>query len=96
MLREKQDWMWLSFLVLNWLKHQGNASKLIDDFAQAIAGDLKPADHPSEKLEVTITRELKAALNQLQQLQGIRKRQDYHVIRDKVLTSLKLGKQARI
>jgi len=42
--------------------------------------------------------ELKAALNQLQnQLQKeSEKRQDYHVIRDKVLTSLKLGKQARI
>jgi len=54
----------------------------------------------SEKLE-ELTRdneELKAALNQLQsQLQKeSEKRQDYHVIRDKVLTSLKLGKQARI
>lgn len=83
----------------NWLKHQGNASKLIDDLvAQAIAGDLKPAHHPSEKLE-ELTREneeLKAALNQLQsQLQKeSEKRQDYQVIRDKVLTSLKLGKQA--
>lgn len=82
-----------------WLKQQGNASKLIDDLvAQAIAGDFKPTDHPSEKLE-ELTREneeLKAALNQLQsQLQEeSEKSQDYQVIRDKVLTSLKLGKQA--
>ena len=83
----------------NWLKQQGNASKLIDDLvAQAIAGDFKPTDHPSEELE-ELTREneeLKAALNQLQsQLQEeSEKSQDYQVIRDKVLTSLKLGKQA--
>jgi arsenate reductase-like glutaredoxin family protein len=83
----------------NWLKQQGNASQLIDELvAKAIAGNLKSAHQPSQKLE-ELTREneeLKATLNQLQsQLQKeSEQRLDYQVIRDKVLNSLKLGKQA--
>ena len=82
----------------DWLKQCGNASNLIDELvAQAIAGDLKPADHPSEKLE-ELTREneeLKAALSQLQsQIQKEPERPDYQVIRNKVLNRLKLGAQA--
>lgn len=83
----------------NWLKGQGNASHTIDKLvAAAIAGNLKAVDHPSQKL-AELTREnseLKAELSQLQsQLQKeSQKRQDYQGIRDKVLSSLKLGKQA--
>jgi predicted GNAT family acetyltransferase len=79
----------------NWLKGRGNASQMIDQLVEAaIAGDLKTADHPSEKLE-ELTREneeLKAALSQLQQ--ESEQHQDYQVMRDKVLNSLKLGRQA--
>jgi type IV secretory pathway VirB10-like protein len=78
-----------------WLKQRGNASQLIDELvAQAIAGDLKSSDHPSQKLE-ELTREneeLKSALSHLEK--ESEKRQDYQIIRDKVLTGLKLGKQA--
>ena len=82
----------------DWLKQCGNASKLIDELvAQASAGDHKPANHAAEKLE-ELTREneeLKAALSQLQtQIQEESEHQDYEVIRNKVLNSLKLGKQA--
>lgn len=81
-----------------WLKKYGNASKLIDELvAQASAGDSKPADHSAEQLE-ELTREneeLKAALSQLQsQRQKESESLDYQVIRNKVLNSLKLGKQA--
>lgn len=83
----------------NWLKGWGNASHTIDELVEAaIAGNLKPTDNPSEKLAELMreNEELKAQLTQLQsQLpkepeQG----QDYQAIRDKVLSSLKLGKQA--
>ena len=83
----------------NWLKGQGNASQAIDELvAGAIAGNLKPDDGSSEKL-AELTREnseLKAELTELQsQLQKeSQQRQDYQVIRDKVLSGLKLGKQA--
>jgi hypothetical protein len=79
----------------NWLKEQGNASQLIDELvAQAIAGNLKPADRPSQKLEELTceNEELKAALSQLQKQSE--KRRDYQDIRYKVLAGLKLGKQA--
>lgn len=83
----------------DWLKGRGNASKLIDELvAAAIAGNLKPADHPSQKLE-ELTRENEKLKDQLSQLQSqlqteSEKHQDYQVLRDKVLSSLKLGKQA--
>ena len=78
-----------------WLKQQGNASKLIDELvAAAIAGNLKPADNPSQKLAELIRKneELKAQLSQLPK--ESEERRDYQVIRDKVLAGLKLGKQA--
>lgn len=79
----------------NWLKGQGNASQAIDELvAAAMTTNLEVTDQPSEKL-AELTREneeLKAELSQLQQ--ESQKRQDYEVIRDKVLNSLKLGKQA--
>lgn len=83
----------------NWLKERGNASHTIDELVEAaIAGNLKPADNPSQKLAEVIrsNSELKAELSQLQsQLQKeSEKRRDYQAIRDKVLTGLKLGKQA--
>jgi regulator of replication initiation timing len=83
----------------NWLKGRGNASHAIDELVDtAIAGNLKPADNPSQKLAELIREnsELKAELSQLQsQLQKEpEQRQDYEAIRDKVLTSLKLGKLA--
>ncbi len=82
-----------------WLKGQGNASHAIDELvAAAIAENPNVVDHPSEKL-AELTREneeLKAELSQvLSQLQTeSQKCRDYQVIRDQVLTSLKLGKQA--
>ena len=83
----------------NWLKEQGNASHKIDELVEAaIGGNLTPADNHSEKLAELIreNEELKATLSQLQtQLQNdSEKGGDYQVIRDKVLSSLKLGKQA--
>ncbi len=83
----------------NWLKGWGNASHTIDELVEAaIAGNLKPTDNPSEKL-AELSREneeLKAQLTQLQsQLpKEPEQSQDYQAIRDKVLSSLKLGKQA--
>lgn len=79
----------------NWLKERGNASHTIDELVEAaIAGNLKPEDNHSQKLAELIreNEELKAQLSQLQK--ESEKRRDYQVIRDKVLTSLKLGKQA--
>lgn len=86
----------------NWLKGRGNASLMIDELVEAaIVGNLEPADHPLEKLEELIREnsELKAAVSQLQsqvhsQPEKESARQDYQAIRDQVLTSLKLGKQA--
>ncbi len=83
----------------NWLKGWGNASHTIDELVEAaIAGNLKPTDNPSEKLAELMreNEELKAQLTQLQsQLpKEPEQSQDYQAIRDKVLSSLKLGKQA--
>lgn len=83
----------------NWLKGRGNASLMIDELVEAaIVGNLEPADHPLQKLEELIREnsELKAALSQAhtQPKKESSERQDYQAIRDKVLTSLKLGKQA--
>ena len=83
----------------NWLKERGNASHTIDELVEAaIAGNLKPTDNPSEKL-AELSREneeLKAQLTQLQSQLPKEPEQslDYQAIRDKVLSSLKLGKQA--
>lgn len=83
----------------NWLKGWGNASHTIDELVEAaIAGNLKPTDNPSEKL-AELNREneeLKAQLTQLQSQLPKEPEQslDYQAIRDKVLSSLKLGKQA--
>lgn len=83
----------------NWLKGWGNASHTIDELVEAaIAGNLKPTDNPSEKL-AELSREneeLKAQLTQLQSQLPKEPEQslDYQAIRDKVLSSLKLGKQA--
>ncbi len=83
----------------NWLKEKGSASHAIEQLVEAaIAGNLELKEHPSQKLE-ELTREneeLKAALSQLQnQLeQKSSERRDYQVIRDRVLTGLKLGRQA--
>lgn len=83
----------------NWLKGRGNASQMIDELvAAAIDGKIKTADHLSQQLE-ELNREnseLKTQLNQLQsQLQKeSEQRPDYQVMRDQVLSSLKLGKQA--
>lgn len=82
----------------SWLKEQGNASQLIDELvAEAIAGNPKPVDSHAQKL-AELTREneaLKSALDQLQsQMQNESERLDYQGIRDKVLFSLKMGKQA--
>jgi hypothetical protein len=81
------------------LKGWGNASHTIDELVEAaIAGNLKPTDNPSEKLAELMreNEELKAQLTQLQsQLpKEPEQSQDYQAIRDKVLSSLKLGKQA--
>lgn len=39
----------------NWLKERGNASHTIDELVEAaIAGNLKPADNPSQKLAEVI------------------------------------------
>jgi len=83
----------------NWLKGQGNASHKIDELVEAaMAGNLEPADHSSEKLEELTheNEELKAALSQLQNQvqQELEQRRDYQVIRDQVLKDLKLGRQA--
>lgn len=83
----------------NWLKGRGNASHTIDELVEtAIAGNLKPADNLSQKVAELIreNEKLKAEQSQLQsQLQKeSEKRRDYQSIRDKVLHSLKLGKQA--
>ena len=83
----------------NWLKGWGNASHTIDELVEAaIAGNLKPTDNPSEKLAELMreNEELKAQLTQLQsQLpKEPEQSQDYQAIRDKVLSSLKMGKQA--
>ncbi len=79
----------------NWLKGGGNASHTIDELVEAaIDGNPKPADHPLQKIE-ELTREneeLKAALSQLQK--EPEQRQDYQVIREQVLRSLKSGRQA--
>lgn len=79
----------------NWLKGQGNASQAIDELvAAAMTTNLEVTDHPSEKL-AELTRENEELKTELSQLQKeSQKRQDYEVIRDKVLNSLKLGKQA--
>ena len=79
----------------DWLKGQGNASKLIDELvAAAIAENLKPADNPSQKLAELVreNEELKTQLSQLRH--ESEERQDYQLIRDNVLAGLKLGKQA--
>lgn len=79
----------------NWLKGRGNASQTIDELVEAaIVGNFEAADHPSQKRSELIREnsELKAELTQLQK--ESEKRWNYQVIRDKVLTSLKLGKQA--
>lgn len=83
----------------NWLKERGNASHAIDELVEAaIDVNLKPTDHPSQKLAELIREnsELKAELSQLQgQLRHESEdHRDYQVIRDKALHSLKLGKQA--
>ncbi len=83
----------------NWLKGWGNASHTIDELVEAaIAGNLKPTDNPSEKLAELMreNEELKAQLTQLQSQLPKEAEQslDYQAIRDKVLSSLKLGKQA--
>jgi regulator of replication initiation timing len=83
----------------NWLKGRGNASQTIDEMVEAaIAGNLKPADNLSQKVAELIreNEKLKAEQSQLQsQLQKeSEKSRDYQSIRDKVLHSLKLGKQA--
>jgi len=78
----------------NWLKERGNASQMIDELvASAIDGNLNPAEHLSQQIEELQSEnlELKAQISQLQQEA---QRQDYQVMRDKVLASLKLGKQA--
>ena len=72
---------------------------MIDELvAAAIDGKIKPSDPHSPQLE-ELNREnseLKTQLSQLQsQLQKeSEQRPDYQVMRDKVLNSLKLGKQA--
>ena len=79
----------------NWLKGRGNASSTIDELVEAvIAGNLESANHPSEKI-AELTREnseLKAKLSQVQE--ESEKHPDYQAIRDQVMNSLKLGKQA--
>lgn len=79
----------------NWLKERGNASQMIDELvAAAIDGNLSPSEHLSQQLEeVNLENsELKAQLNQLQK--ELESPKDYQVIREKVLASLKLGRQA--
>jgi len=80
------------------LKHQGNASKLIDDLvAQAsLETSSRPSLGETRRADSAITRVEGGAKSASQLQKESEKRQDYHVIRDKVLTSLKLGKQARI
>ncbi len=83
----------------SWLKGRGNASQMIDQLVEAaIVGNLKPADQPLQKLEELMREnsELKATLSQMQSQPQTESsdRQDYQVIRDQVLTKLKLGKQA--
>ena len=83
----------------NWLKGRGNASHTIDELVEAaIARNLKPADNLSHKVAELIceNEKLKVEQSHLQsQLQKeSEKRRDYQSIRDKVLHSLKLGKQA--
>lgn len=79
----------------NWLKQGGNASQRIDELvAAAIDGNLSPSEHLSQQLEeVNLENsELKAQLSQLQK--ELESPKDYQVIREKVLASLKLGRQA--
>lgn len=79
----------------NWLKERGNASQMIDELvAAAIDGNLSPSEHLSQQLEeVNLENsELKAQLSQLQK--ELESPKDYQVIREKVLASLKLGRQA--
>jgi len=78
----------------NWLKGRGNASNTIDELVEAaIAGNLESADHASKIAELTRDNsELKVKLSQVQE--ESEKHLDYQVIRDQVLNSLKLGKQA--
>ncbi len=82
-----------------WLKERGNASQMIDQLVEAaMVGNLKPTDHPLQKLEELIREnsELKATLSELQSQKEkeLSEPRDHKVIRDQVLTSLKLGKQA--
>ena len=83
----------------NWLKGRGNASQMIDELvAAAIDGKIKPSDHQSQQLE-ELNRENSELKTQLSQLQSQLQKEseqlpDYQVMRDKVLNSLKLGKQA--
>ncbi len=83
----------------NWLKSRGSASQMIEELVDAaMAGELTPTDQVSQKLE-DLTREneeLKATISQLQnQLQKeSEQRPDYQTLRDKILNSLKLGRQA--
>lgn len=79
----------------NWLKERGNASQMIDELvAAAIDVNLSPTDHLSQQVEELQSEnsELKAQISHLQK--ESEQRQDYQAIRDKVLSSLKLGKQA--
>lgn len=79
----------------NWLKERGNASQMIDELvAAAIDGNLSPSEHLSQQLEeVNLENsELKTQLSQLQK--ELESPKDYQVIREKVLASLKLGRQA--
>lgn len=77
----------------DWLKERGNASQMIDELvAAAVDADFNSAlaEQQLEKLQ-SENSQLK---DQLSQLQKELEHQDYQVIRDKVLASLKLGKQA--
>lgn len=79
----------------NWLKGRGNASHTIDELVEAaIAGNLKPADNLSQKVAELIRENEKLKAEQSQLQKESEKRRDYQSIRDKVLHSLKLGKQA--
>lgn len=79
----------------NWLKGRGNASHTIDELVEAaIAENLKPADNLSQKVAELIRENEKVKAEQSQLQKESEKRRDYQSIRDKVLHSLKLGKQA--
>ena len=79
----------------SWLKERGNASHVIDELvATAIDGHLSPSEQLSQQLEeVNLENsELKAQLMQMRK--QLESPKDYQAIREKVLASLKLGRQA--